>query len=188
MRPIPGEKHPTDESIDWTKAMIQQCDDQAYRCPRRDGPIAASGDGVGGRENSELTGQDGAPRSAYSRLINETLPHILQQGRAFFLWKGVPFSDAEELESKLAVKMLDQLSRGNVPGTASAWSKKLQATIFADYLRARYRERTRLGERQDAASLADVEEPIDDEKAESVRVFIEGLPPQERDIVERLQA
>jgi DNA-directed RNA polymerase specialized sigma24 family protein len=124
--------------------------------------------------------------------VADLLQLILRRSRAFFLSKGVPFSDVEELESKLAVKVLVQFSKGNVPANASAWSKKVQATLFADYLRARYRERNRLGERQDAASLADVEDPIedpiDDEKAKSLWAFIEGLPPQERDIVERRQA
>jgi DNA-directed RNA polymerase specialized sigma24 family protein len=120
--------------------------------------------------------------------VADLLQLILRRSRAFFLSKGAPFSDVEELESKLAVKVLDQFSKGNIPANASAWGKKLQATLFADYLRARYRERNRLGERQDAASLAEVHDPSNDEKAKSLWTFIEGLPSQERNIVERLQS
>jgi DNA-directed RNA polymerase specialized sigma24 family protein len=175
MRPIPGEKHSTDESIDWTKAMIQPCYDQAYRCPRY-GPIAASGDGAEGPENSESRGQ---------ATVAALLQHILQRGRAFFLWKGVPFSDAEELESKLAVKILDQLSKGNLPGNAIAWSKKIQGTIFMDYLRAKYREKNRLGQRQDADVLANVHDAAHDHDAR-LRELIEEIPADSRDVVERL--
>jgi hypothetical protein len=120
--------------------------------------------------------------------VADLLQLILRRSRAFFLSKGAPFSDVEDLESMLAVKVLDQFSKGNVPANASAWSKKLQVTIFADYLRAKYRAKNRLGERQDAASLAEVQDPSYDEKAKSLWTFIEGLPSEERDIVERLQA
>ena len=51
------------------------------------------------------------------------LPLILRRSRAFFLSQGVPLSDVSELESKLAVKVLDQLYKGNLPSNASAWSK-----------------------------------------------------------------
>lgn len=120
--------------------------------------------------------------------VADLLQLILRRSRAFFLSKGAPFSDVEDLESMLAVKFLDQFSKGNVSANASAWSKKLQVTIFADYLRAKYRAKNRLGERQDAASLAEVQDPSYDEKAKSLWTFIEGLPSEERDIVERLQA
>jgi DNA-directed RNA polymerase specialized sigma24 family protein len=134
------------------------------------------------------------PEFLEAATVADLLQPILRRSRAFFLSKGVPFWDVEELESKLAVKVLEHLSKGNVPANASAWSKKVQATLFADYLRARYRAKKWFGDRQDADVLADVHDPsneetrLNEEKAESLRVFIEGLPPQERDIVERLQA
>jgi DNA-directed RNA polymerase specialized sigma24 family protein len=200
-------------------AMIQPHDDQAYRRPKCDGPIAASSDAAEHRENSEPRGRDA---SAYARVINETLggfrfteaeaaefspqvigeierrlpaflkaatvagllPLILRRGRAYFLSKGVPFSDVEELEGKLMFKILDQLSKCNLRGNASAWSKKIQGTIFMDYLRAKYREKRRLGQRQEADTLADVHDAAHDDDAR-LRELIEEIPADSRDIVER---
>jgi DNA-directed RNA polymerase specialized sigma24 family protein len=112
------------------------------------------------------------------------LPLILRRSRAFFLSQGVPLSDVSELESKLAVKVLDQLYKGNLPSNASAWSKTIQRTLFMDYLRTKYREKKRLGQRQDADVLADVHDAIHEDDAR-LRELIEEIPADSRDIIER---
>jgi hypothetical protein len=125
------------------------------------------------------------PAFLKSATVAGLLPLILQRGRMYFLSQGVPLSDVEELEGKLAVKILDQLAKGNLPGNASAWSKTIQGTIFMDYLRAKYREKNRLGPRQDADFLADVLDARHDDDAR-LRELIEAFPADSRDIVERL--
>jgi DNA-directed RNA polymerase specialized sigma24 family protein len=125
------------------------------------------------------------PAFLKSATVAGLLPLILQRGRMYFLSQGVPLSDVEELEGKLAVKILDQLAKGNLPGNASAWSKTIQRTLFMDYLRTKYRQKNRLGQRQDADLLADVHDAGHDDDAR-MRELIEDLSADSRDIVERL--
>jgi DNA-directed RNA polymerase specialized sigma24 family protein len=123
------------------------------------------------------------PEWLKSMTLMGILPLIQRRGRKFYLLMGVPFSDADELASKLVENVLHGLSKAFPRGNVGAWIATIQRHVLMDYWRMKGRERRHLGIRQDADSLADVRDVSVDEAA--LQRLIEDLPAASREIVER---
>ncbi len=125
------------------------------------------------------------PGSLKAWVLRAILPLLQQRAERFFRFKGVPSEDAYDLSGTFVEKHLQELSKGGPRGNAGTWSVKIRWTTLADYWRRKGRERRWFGEQQEPAELAKVHDPSLDDDA--LKVFIEELPVQQRDVLDRLR-
>jgi DNA-directed RNA polymerase specialized sigma24 family protein/ParB-like chromosome segregation protein Spo0J len=111
------------------------------------------------------------------------IPVLAQRARAFFLAKNVPFSDADDLSSKLSEKIWRNLFGGWPHGNAGAWVSTIRGRLLVDYIRGNSRARKHFGKRKDKA-LAHVQDESLDERP--VNEFMEELRVRSPRVAERL--
>jgi len=117
--------------------------------------------------------------------ISCLLPLLQQNSTKYFCTKEVPRPEAEDLSGELGLKVLQSLFGGWPHGNAGAWFFQIRNNSFADYCKARDKERKRLGVRNDQSRLLTCVDPAE-ARAELER-FIGELPVLEREILERLR-
>jgi hypothetical protein len=116
--------------------------------------------------------------------LNELLPLIVERGLAYFVGKGVPYCDAEELAATLGLKVVAGVSEEFPHGNVGSWIATIRFHMINDYWRKKYVEERCLGSRKCASALDEVDDGFSDDT--DLRLFIAGLPEPQREIVERL--
>jgi DNA-directed RNA polymerase specialized sigma24 family protein len=125
-----------------------------------------------------------APQFVKSVIIAVVLPILGERALRHYAAKGVSYSEAEELASTFVLNVLKAIFGQELRGNSGAFATKIRNNILMDHWRTKEREERRFGKRKDVAALADVEDASLDEA--SLRFVIDGLPPQSREIVQRL--
>jgi len=117
--------------------------------------------------------------------LSALLPIIQRRARAYYLGKGVPGPDVDDLSSTLVEKILKSLFGGWPSGNLGAWVAEIRKNVCQDYWRRVQRE-ARLGKRQAAAALSIHADP--GARREALERCIRELPDETRMIVERRRA
>jgi DNA-directed RNA polymerase specialized sigma24 family protein len=119
--------------------------------------------------------------------LRALLPLLQQRAERFYRFKGLSPEDAKDLSGGFVEKVLDQLSKNFPHGNVGTWIVMIRWSIFVDYLRRKSREREHFGAQQEPEWFAKVPDPLDDEGALELRAFMEELPVEQRDVLDRLR-
>jgi DNA-directed RNA polymerase specialized sigma24 family protein len=117
-----------------------------------------------------------------SSALTTLLPTIRERAQRFFVAKGVPLSDAEELAATLVEKVLAAIAKQPPRGNAGAFVATIRSHQLLDYWRKKRVERKYFGNRADETSLSLLH--VMDEPSRPL--FLEEFPDSQREIVERL--
>jgi DNA-directed RNA polymerase specialized sigma24 family protein len=114
--------------------------------------------------------------------LHALLPLIEKRAQGFFVAKGVPYADAEELAATLVLKVLQATAEEWPRGNVGAFVATMRLHLLYDHFRKQTVEKKWFGNRTPAMALDDVH---DDDEA-SRRLLLEAFPAAQQDIVARV--
>jgi DNA-directed RNA polymerase specialized sigma24 family protein len=125
-----------------------------------------------------------APQFVQSVIIAVVLPMLQERARRHYAAKGVPYAEAEELAATFVLNVLKAIFGQELRGNSGAFVAKIRSNVLMDHWRTKERQKRRFGKRKGVTALADFEDTSLDEA--SLKFVIDGLPPQSREIVQRM--